>query len=45
MTGEQMTEREAALAARVKELEDASAKSAVTIAQGGVKQSQPNGWH
>jgi hypothetical protein len=39
MAGEQMTEREAALAARVKELEGAQAKSAVTIAQGGVFES------
>jgi hypothetical protein len=39
MTGEQITEREAILAARVKELEDAAAASAVTVAQGGVFES------
>jgi hypothetical protein len=38
MAGE-MTEREAILAARVKELEDAAAASAVTVAQGGVFES------
>jgi hypothetical protein len=39
MAAEQMTEREAALAARVKELEDAAAKSAATTAEGGVFES------
>jgi hypothetical protein len=39
MTVGQVTEREAALAARVKELEDAAAKSAVPNAQGGVFES------
>jgi len=36
---EEVTEREAALAARVKELEDAQAKGAATIAEGGVFES------
>jgi len=36
---DQMTEREAALAARIKELEDASAKSAATTAEGGALES------
>jgi hypothetical protein len=36
---EQMTEREAALAARVKELEDAQAKSAATTVEGGALES------
>lgn len=39
MAGEQMSEREAILAARVKELEDAAAASAITVAQGGVFES------
>jgi hypothetical protein len=39
MSGEPMTEREAALAARVKELEGAQANSAVTTAQGSVFES------
>jgi hypothetical protein len=39
MAGEQMTEREAVLAARVKELEEAAAQSAITVAQGGVFES------
>jgi DNA repair exonuclease SbcCD ATPase subunit len=39
MAGEQMTEREAALAARVKELESAQAKGAATTAEGGALES------
>jgi uncharacterized iron-regulated membrane protein len=39
MTGQQMSERELALAARVKELENAAATNVVTNAQGGVFES------
>ncbi len=39
MPGEQMTDREAALVARIKELEGAQAKNAVTVAEGGVFES------
>lgn len=39
MADEPTTEREAALVARIKELESAQAKSAVTVAQGGVFES------
>jgi hypothetical protein len=39
MTGEPMTEREAVLAARIRELEGAQVKSAVTVAEGGVFES------
>lgn len=39
MADEQMTEREAALVARIKELEGAQAKSAATISEGGVFES------
>jgi hypothetical protein len=39
MTGQQMTERELALAARVKELENAAATNVVPNAQGGVFES------
>jgi DNA repair exonuclease SbcCD ATPase subunit len=39
MAGEQMTDREAALVARIKELEGAQAKSAATTAEGGALES------
>jgi hypothetical protein len=39
MAGEQMTDREAALVARIKELEGASAKGAATTAEGGALES------
>ena len=42
MTGEPMTEREAILAARVKELEAAAQAQVVSVAKGGVFEAT---WH